>query len=129
MTYAPPALRDLKLRYVRTTDRYLSVTSSATRVKVSVVVSSSLSRTTMLLGGSATVAGKVSPNHAGKRVYLQRKTSTGWVSVTSKLLNSTSNVSFTVKPTKRGTYTYRLSFAGDADHLGGFSPSRAVKVV
>lgn len=127
MSYVPRLHRDLRLRFL-TSGPYVTSTSVAKRVKVAVVVSSAISRTSMPLGYTATVSGKVVPSHAGKRVYLQRLTSTGWKSVAYKNLGSTSAASFAVKPTSRAAWRYRLWFPGDADHLGAASASRAVTV-
>jgi hypothetical protein len=128
IAYVPKLHRDLKLRYVKTTDQFPTVTTSAVRVTVAAYVTSAISRTSVPLGGSATVSGKVAPAHSGKRVYLQRLYSTGWKNVTYKTLGTTGAASFTVRPAARGTYTYRLAFLGDTDHLAGYSTARTVKV-
>ncbi|HWL37240.1 MAG TPA: Ig-like domain-containing protein [Frankiaceae bacterium] len=128
IAYTPKMHRDLKLRYVKTTDQFPTVTTTAVRAQVRAYVTSAISRTSMLLGGSATVSGKVAPAHSGKRAYLQRLYSTGWKNVTYKTLGTTGTVSFAVRPTARGTYTYRLAFLGDTDHLAGYSTARTVKV-
>lgn len=128
LAYVPKLHRDLRLRYLRTTDAFLSVTTGAKRVYVKALVTSAISKTSMLLGSTATVSGKVSPAHSGKRVYLQRYTSTGWKSVAYKTLGTTGTASFSVKPTSRGTWRYRLYFGGDADHLANWSPTRSVTV-
>jgi hypothetical protein len=60
------------------------------------------------LGSSATVAGSVSPNLHKHVVYLQRRTNSKWHSVAHQKLNTKSRYAFKVKPTKVGTYTYRV---------------------
>ena len=130
IAYALPATRDLRLRYVNASgaDTYIPLTSAARKVSVRAVVSSAITKTSMTLGSTATVYGRVKPVHSGKRVYLQRLTSTGWKSVTYKNQTSTGYVSFAVKPTTRGTWYYRLYFPADSDHLAGTSASRSVRV-
>lgn len=130
IAYALPATRDLRLRYLNSSgaDPYLPLTSDPKKVSVRAVVSSAITKTSMTLGSSATVYGRVKPAHSGKRVYLQRLTSTGWRSVAYKNQTSTGYVSFAVKPTARGTWRYRLHFLSDSDHLAGTSVSRSVKV-
>ena len=128
IAYAPKLHRDLRLRYVANGDRYLAATSAAKKVSVAAVVSSAISRTSIVLGRTVTVSGRVAPAHGGKRVYLQRLTGTGWKSVTYKTQTSTGYAAFTVKPTAKGTWRYRLYFPADADHLAGYSPSRSVTV-
>jgi hypothetical protein len=127
IVYALPFSRDLRLRWV-TSGQFLGVTSAAKYVQVRVLVTSAVTKTSMPLGSSATVYGSVKPAHPGKNVYLQRYYGGAWHNVVAKPQSTTGGVSFVVKPTLRGTYYYRLSFPGDTDHLGGYSPSRSVKV-
>ncbi|HVF20871.1 MAG TPA: Ig-like domain-containing protein [Mycobacteriales bacterium] len=127
IAYVPKQHRYLRLRFVAS-GRFLGVTTAGKRVLVAAVVTSAISRTSVVLGKGATVSGKVIPAHSGKRVYLQRLTSAGWRNVTYLAQTSTGSVAFTVRPTAKGTYRYRLYFAGDTDHLAGTSPTRTLKV-
>jgi len=108
---------------------YVGSGSALRRVGVRTAVTGVVSRTTLGLGGTFTMSGSVAPSHAGKTVYLQRYAGGGsWTTVTSKALSSTSTYSFSVKPSSRGTFTYRVYKPADTDHLASYSPSRAVKV-
>lgn len=51
---------------------------------------------------------------AGKRVYFQRRTSSGWSSVTSKTANSTGRVYFYYTPPAGAAKQYRLYISGSA---------------
>ncbi|GAA2490254.1 S8 family serine peptidase [Terrabacter carboxydivorans] len=108
---------------------FVGSSSSVVRVGLRTAVTSTASRTSLPLGGSFSLYGSVSPSHAGQRVYLQRYAGSGrWTTVTSTVLTSTSAYSFAIKPSARGTFTYRVYKAADADHLASYGPSRAVKV-
>jgi hypothetical protein len=108
---------------------YVGSSSALRRVGVKTAVTATASRTSVGLGGTFTLTGSVSPAHAGQTVYLQRYAGSGrWTTVTSQALSSTSTYSFSVKPTARGTATYRVYKPADTDHLAGYSPNRAVKV-
>ena len=126
-SYLPRLHRDLRLRFVASSP-YFATQTAAKRVKVKAYLTSAISKTSMPLGSTVTVSGRVAPAHAGRRVYLQRLTSTGWKSGPYYTLGSTGVASFAVKPTARGTYSYRLYFAGDTDHLANYSPARSVRV-
>jgi hypothetical protein len=82
----------------------------------------------MRLGRSAVLTGTVSPRHDGQRMELQRRVSGSWRTVATTPLGSDSRYRFTVKPTRTGTYEYRVRFPGDADHGAGVSPRRTLKV-
>ena len=108
---------------------YVGSSSALRRVGVKTALTATASRTSFALGGTFTLSGAVSPSHAGKTVYLQRYAGSGtWTTVTSKVLSTTSTYSFTVKPTTRGTVTYRVYKPADTDHLAGYSANRAVNV-
>ena len=108
---------------------YVGSSSTLRRVGVRMAVTSAVSRTSVGLGGTLTMSGSVAPSHAGKTVYLQRYLGSGtWTTVTSRALSSTSTYTFSVKPTSRGTFTYRVYKPADTDHLASYSPNRAVKV-
>jgi hypothetical protein len=107
---------------------FIGVYSSLKRVGVRTAVAATLSKTSFLLGGSVTLSGSVAPSHAGKTVYLQRLVSGSWTSVASRTLSSTSTYSFTIKPTARGIYYYRVYKPADTDHLAGYSGSRRFTV-
>jgi hypothetical protein len=59
-------------------------------------------------------------------VYLQR--SPNWATVTTGKLNSTGNYGFTIKPTARGTYSYRVVWLADGDHATTVSATKTFTV-
>jgi ABC-type phosphate transport system substrate-binding protein len=83
-------------------------------------------------GAVVTLAGKVSPNHAGKSlsVTIQKsRTGTTWTAWKSVKISSTST--YTAKwtaPTTKGKYYFRTKFPGDNDHKKCFSAKRLVTV-
>ncbi|GAB3886577.1 S8 family serine peptidase [Terrabacter terrigena] len=103
--------------------------SAVRRVGVRAAVTSNLSRTTLPLGSTFSLSGSVAPSHAGRTVYVQRYAgNNAWTTVTSRALSSSSTYAFTVRPTARGTFTYRVHLPADTDHLASYGPNRAVKV-
>jgi serine protease len=97
-------------------------------VEVRPTIASYVSPTAIKLGASTTFYGYVRPEHAGSPVYLQRLIGTTWTTITSTKLNSTGNYGFSIKPTARGTYTYRVVFVADADHATAVSPTKTFTV-
>lgn len=73
-----------------------------------------------------TIYGSLAPSHAGQKVRLHRRSGTKWVYVATRTLNISSRFSFALQRA-RGTYYFRVYFAGDADHLA--ARSATVKVV
>jgi hypothetical protein len=127
-THKPTASVDYLWVY-RGSPIYMGAPSTARRVGVRMAITSTLSRTSVPLGGTFAMSGSVSPNHAGQTIYLQRYVGSGkWTTVTTKRLSTSSTYSFSVKPTFRATQTYRAFLWDDGDHLASFGPSRAVKV-
>lgn len=115
-----------RLRYVD--DTYQNSTSSASRVRVAVRVSATLSSSSVSRGGVAKISGAVRPNHPGKTVYLQRYRDGAWRSIKSKSLDADSRYVFSLSTSSRGKFRYRVVRPGDTDHLKGFSPSRTLTV-
>ncbi|MEU3452433.1 S8 family serine peptidase [Micromonospora sp. NPDC006766] len=114
-------------RYAGSTT-YLGSTSSLRTVTVATLVAGKLSKTSFRLGGTVTLSGSVSPKHAGQTVYLQRLVNGSWKNITSKKLTSSSTYSFSIKPTSKGTFTYRVYKPADTDHAAGYSPKQKFKV-
>ncbi|MEV0158266.1 fibronectin type III domain-containing protein [Micromonospora sp. NPDC050686] len=126
-SHKPSWSLDYKWVY-RNSVTYQGSESALRTVGVKTTISASLSRTSVALGGSVTLSGKVSPSHAGKYVYLQRYVNGRWTTVANRTLSSTSGYSFAIKPSARGTYTYRVHKPADTDHLAGYSVTRSFKV-
>ncbi|ADB33324.1 peptidase S8 and S53 subtilisin kexin sedolisin [Kribbella flavida DSM 17836] len=97
-------------------------------VDVRPTITANLSATSIKLGASTTFYGYVRPQHAGSSVYLQRSTGSTWTTITSTKLNSTGNYAFSIKPTARAGYTYRVVFQSDGDHATGVSPAKSFTV-
>lgn len=102
--------------------------SASVAVGVRPVVTANVSKSTMPLGSSLLLYGSVSPAHPGQAVYLQRWVGGKWNHVTVGKLTSQSTYMFTIKPTARGTYAYRVAKPGDVDHLTTTSPMRTFNV-
>jgi len=83
------------------------------------LVTISLSKTSILLGKTVTVKGKVTPPRPGASVKLtfQRKVSGTWKTVLTKTrtLSSTSAYSYTYKPGKKGSYRVRCTVPATAE--------------
>lgn len=84
------------------------------------------SRSSLAVGGSVSLTGKASPGALGRTATLQRRTATGWTTLATRTVASTSTYAFTVRPA-RGTWTYRVVVSADAAHYAGVSPSRSVR--
>lgn len=97
-------------------------------VEVRPTIASYVSPTTIKLGATTNFYGYVRPQHAGSPVYLQRLSGSTWSTITSTKLNTTGNYAFGIKPTAKGTYTYRVVFVADADHATAVSPARSFTV-
>jgi serine protease len=97
-------------------------------VSVRPVVAAKMSRTSFALGGSVVLSGTVTPAHGNYRVYLQRFSNGVWSTVTNQLLPSASSYAFTLKPTSRATYTYRVYLPAHNDHLAAYSANLSFRV-
>lgn len=107
---------------------YIGDVSLLRTVSVRPVVAAKLSRTSLALGGSVVLSGTVTPAHGNYRVYLQRLSNGVWSTATSQLLPSASSYAFTLKPTSRATYTYRVYLPAHNDHLAGYSANLSFRV-
>ncbi|HEX2770917.1 MAG TPA: FG-GAP-like repeat-containing protein, partial [Micromonosporaceae bacterium] len=126
-SHKPPWSVDYHWVY-RGSTAYTGDASPWRAVGVRTAVTAALSRTSFPLGGSVVLSGTVAPGHAGSTVYLQRLVNGAWSTATSQRLSSTSSYSFAIKPSARGTYTYRVYMPAHTDHLAGYSPNRAFQV-
>ncbi|HZG95222.1 MAG TPA: peptidoglycan-binding protein [Mycobacteriales bacterium] len=95
--------------------------SASPRSPVSVAVAMSATVTSTFVGTGAPIAatGRVLPAHSGRRIYLQRKTSTGWSNVASSTLGTTGTYSISYAPPSSGGHYLRVYFPSDVDHTGG----------
>jgi serine protease len=97
-------------------------------VEVRPTITANLSPTTFKLGGTTQFYGYLRPQHAGQKVYLQRSVGSSWTTLTTGKLNSTGNYGFTIKPTARGSYTYRVVWVADGDHATTVSATKSFTV-
>jgi hypothetical protein len=97
-------------------------------ITVHPTLSSYLTPAAIKLGRSAVFYGYLNPAHAGTKAYLQRKSGTKWVAVTTVKLTANGKYTFSIKPTARGTYSYRVVWLADADHQGTQTIAKALKV-
>ncbi|MGW7681501.1 glycoside hydrolase domain-containing protein [Kribbella sp. NPDC054772] len=106
----------------------LGTRSSAALVQVHPALSAYLTPGAIKLGASTLLYGYLNPAHAGTTAYLQRRSGTSWVAVTTGKLTTNGKYAFSIKPTARGTYTYRVVWLADADHQGTQTASKVLTV-
>ncbi|GAA0962926.1 hypothetical protein GCM10009554_81600 [Kribbella koreensis] len=118
-------------RYMWTYNGRTDVLGSASpivTVAVHPAMSSYLSPAAIKLGASSVFYGYLNPAHAGTKTYLQRKSGTKWVAVTNAKLSANGKYTYAIKPTARGTYTYRVVWLADADHQGTQTVAKVLTV-
>lgn len=98
-------------------------TYATTTVYVRTRVTAAHSTTSLRLGGSVTIRGSVAPSHRGQQVTVQRYSGGAWRTVGYATLSSTGTYAYTVRPSARGTYSYRVVKRADTDHAEGVSPT------
>ncbi|MEI8409009.1 MULTISPECIES: DUF1906 domain-containing protein [unclassified Kribbella] len=106
----------------------LGTRSAALLVQVQPAMSAYLVPGAIKLGQASALYGYLNPPHAGMTVYLQRRSGTSWVAVTTGKLATNGKFAFSIKPTVRGTYTYRVVWLADADHQGTQTASKVLTV-
>ncbi|HET7479640.1 MAG TPA: hypothetical protein VFJ72_09020 [Rubrobacteraceae bacterium] len=109
-------------------DAGLKATEAMVVVKVKAMIGLNVAATNLKLGNSRVISGSVAPAHAGV-VKLTIKRNGAPVLANKSLSLKSSRYSFSYKPPRAGLYTVSVSFAGEADHLGGTSPVRSFKVI
>jgi hypothetical protein len=102
--------------------------SAAVLVQVRPAMSSYLTPAAIRLGASTVLYGYLNPPHAGMTVYLQRRSGTSWVAMTTGKLATNGKFAFSIKPATRGTFTYRVVWLADADHQGTQTASKVLTV-
>jgi hypothetical protein len=106
----------------------LGTRSPAALVEVHPALSAYLTPAAIRLGASTLLYGYLNPPHAGTTAYLQRRSGTSWVAVTTGKLTTNGKYAFSIKPTTRGTFTYRVVWLADADHQGTQTASKVLTV-
>lgn len=107
---------------------YIEATSAVRTLSVRTAVTGSFSDSSVKAGVTTRFRGTVKPSHPGQAVHLQLYAGGKWSTVSSTTLTSTSTYSFAVRRGAAGTFTYRTFKPGDADHAGGYSPTRKLTV-
>jgi hypothetical protein len=75
-------------------------------------------------------SGAVTPNHAGARVLIKKAVGSGWRTVASGRLDSSSRYRVTwALPYRTASYSVRAVIAAHADHAEGVSPKAGLRVV
>lgn len=78
-------------------------------------------------GGVVAFTGRVIPAHPGRPIYLQQYSPTsGWRTITSMRLSSSSTYAFRVVKRSAGYLLFRTAIASDADHVWNISINRRV---
>ncbi len=107
-------------------------TGSANRVVgVSALITTTLAPTTIRLGGTATISGRViNPAHVGETLYLQLLKGGGvWTTIRSATLGADEQYRFTVRPNHTGPFKFRLVNPADSDHVQAVSATLTLTVV
>jgi hypothetical protein len=102
--------------------------SAAFLVQVRPAISAYLSVASIRLGASSVFYGYLNPPHPGTTAYLQRMSGSSWVGVTTAKLTTNGKYTFSIKPSARGTYTYRVVWYADADHQGTQTVAKVLTV-
>jgi hypothetical protein len=106
-------------------------TSAEALVQVAPLVGFRVSDATPHRGQRVRFAGTVRPRHNGRRVAIQRRSSTGtWVTVKRVRLRAATSTSskYATRVRVRRTGTYRVRLAPHADHAEGLSRERTLTV-
>jgi hypothetical protein len=114
--------------YNGSTDGLLGSRSAYSTVEVRPTITANLTVASINLGASTAFYGYLRPQHPGTTVYLQRQSGASWPTVGTTKLNSTGNYAFSIKPTARGTFNYRVVWLADADHATTVSAVKTVTV-
>ena len=108
------------------------VTSAVVQVLVRFRVGFSVSDTKVHRGQRVRFKGTVAPAHDGRRIRIQRRTSTGsyktikTVTLTKSSIAGRSNYSTRIRVYRKGVYRARIG--SDADHLTGTSRTRTIRI-
>jgi hypothetical protein len=126
-TPAPAATTTYRASFAGS-DTHSTADSAQVTVAVRPRVSARKSASTIRYGHSFTLTGTVSPNHAGQRVYLQRRVGGAWKTASTATLSSRSTYTLRAKPPVRGKLTYRVYKSADRDHTAAASANQTITV-
>lgn len=123
-THAPTTSVDYAVRFRE--DGSYTASGSEALVDVAPTVTAAFSASNVRLGTSVSLSGVVTPAHPGQQVTRQQLVNGTWTTLATTTLSPSGTYTFTVKPTSRGTKTYRVVKSADGDHLTGTSLTRTV---
>lgn len=116
----PTASTEYRWRFLGK-DGWIASTSATKAVLVRPAITRAVNDSTIRLGGSFTVSGRVLPRMDGQSIKLQRYYSGSWHTVKSATLarydTTRSKYAMTYKPTGRGTLKFRVYKPADAYHV------------
>lgn len=128
--YSFPVVPGLHTRYRVVVQSTPPVTSGEVTVLVRYRVSLKVSATKVKRGTRVRFKGKVAPAHDGRKVKIQRKSSSGFKTVAKAVLKAApgdiSRYAKRIRIKRKGTYRVRVG--ADADHATAFSPKRTIRV-
>jgi hypothetical protein len=115
-------------RYRVTAKTSPTVTSPVAQENVKFFVSLRLSDSTISSGDRVRFSGVIRPAHNGGLVQIQRKTSSGWKTISKTLAtaSTTGQSAYAKKVRIRHAGLYRTRTSGDASHVAGTSPERRI---
>lgn len=122
----PPRNMRYRVRYAG--GAYQSSTSAVRGVGVRHRVTTRISDGTVRRGETSTLRGAVRPNHAGKKVWLQRRSGGQWRTIRGATLSKYSRYVLRLPTTKVGRWKFRVVKTGDTAHLVGISRTRTLTV-
>lgn len=124
----PTRAEQFQLRHPK--DAYTAASTSQTLTsKVAWRVQVSLTKAKVAPKAIDSIAASVAPAARGAMVTLQRKTSSGWVNVTTHTLNASSATSFSfAAPAAAGKYDYRVVKPASASYVAGTSATVVLTV-
>lgn len=129
VTFSPAPAKNTSYQIVApASSRQVGSASRVLTATVNAALVSRLSATSAPLGHAVTLTTTVRPGEAGRPVTLQRLVSGRWTNVVSHTLTSSSGSTFSVRPSARGTYTYRTTVTATSTNGAGASPAVTLKV-
>jgi hypothetical protein len=128
--YAFTVTPDVNTHYRAVAKASPPVTSAEVTVRVRSRVSFGVSDTRVKRGQRVRFKGTVTPAHDGRRVKIQRRTSTGFKTVAKALLRAASGgrSAYRTRLRIRNKATYRVLMPGHGDHAAGISRKRTIRV-
>ncbi|MFC5379334.1 fibronectin type III domain-containing protein [Aquipuribacter nitratireducens] len=129
LVHRPSAGTEYRVLFPGGAGRHGSV-SAARVLDVRAAVTATASATSAPRGSTVTIGGRVAPDHAGRTVRLQTRTSSGWSTVAEQKLSSASAYRFTVSRSRSSsatTLTYRVVAVPKPGYVTGTSASRTVR--